>query len=491
MPARFSTTHPYPYEADGYEYMIIPSNNIAGFHCVSYEPGRNGRNPRPYSIIIGPGRSRTKFTTAFEAHIAYLKYIGPDENKKLAEQHTPPVPIGPRPQDRLTPDGRTIIPVSTTTTAGYYGVEVSRSNPQRPYKILIGGTKRNPITKHFKCPLEAHLAKLEHLGPTETARIARRLDPTVTITIREEVLDDPTITRSWKIHEPDNTSNNTRHCHKCDEWKDIDTEFPQAQPKAPCNSCEAIWSNKHRNTWIGALKSKWRSMHKSSTNRKLPPPDWKDERTYLEWAVDQLEMRDHCAYNIEIKLTPQNISPERVDESKGYSPSNTIFIQSKLQSRGGKNQWSRGKWEFIPWLKAAPHLYYNEESARADLARAIAAESRTEPGGKPWYVKRKGDIDSSPLLTFVMNQYNNSISTTKRRNSNRKHRELDHTILVSDILEMWIEQMGRCEILGIPMTPRANSPWLMSLDRRNDGVGYTRENCRLIVVEMNTPKCED
>jgi hypothetical protein len=484
MPSGFSATHPYPYEADGDTYMIIPSNNKSKFLHVSYEPGKKGKNKKPYNIIIGLGRSRIKFTTALEAHIAYLKYIGPDENKKLAEKHTPPVPIGPRPQDRLTPDGRTIIPVSTTT-AGYYGVEVCRSNPQRPYNILTGpNNQRN----HFKCPLEAHLAKLEYLGPTETARIARIYDPTVTRTIREEVLDDPKITRPWKRHEPDNTSDNTRHCHKCDEWKDIDTFF-NAQPKTSCKSCDAIWSNKHRNTWIGALKSKWSSMRTSSRNRKLPPPEWKDERTYLEWAVEQLEMHDHCAYDIEIKLTPQNISPERVDESKGYGPSNTIFIQSKLQSRGGRNQWTRKKWEFIPWLKTAPHLYYNEKSARADLARAIATESRTESGGKPWYVKRKGDIDSSPLLTFVMNQYNNSISSTKQRNN--RGRDLDHTILVSDILEMWIEQMGRCEILGIPMTPRANSSWQMSLDRRNDGVGYTRENCRLIVVEMNTPKCED
>eukprot|EP00438_Fugacium_kawagutii_P026288 Skav224745 [mRNA] locus=scaffold580:21452:30574:- [translate_table: standard] len=56
-----------------------------------------------------------------------------------------------------------------------------------------------------------------------------------------------------------------------------------------------------------------------------------------------------------------------------------------------------------------------------------------------------------------------------------------------DLYEMVKRQRGRCDYSGVPMEVcKPNSHWRMSLERVNNGNGYSWENCVLIAAEFNT-----
>eukprot|EP00438_Fugacium_kawagutii_P004434 Skav210966 [mRNA] locus=scaffold2129:96328:97665:+ [translate_table: standard] len=56
-----------------------------------------------------------------------------------------------------------------------------------------------------------------------------------------------------------------------------------------------------------------------------------------------------------------------------------------------------------------------------------------------------------------------------------------------DLYEMVKCQRGRCAYSGVPLELcKPNSHWRMSLERKNNSRGYSRENCALIAAEFNT-----
>ena len=61
------------------------------------------------------------------------------------------------------------------------------------------------------------------------------------------------------------------------------------------------------------------------------------------------------------------------------------------------------------------------------------------------------------------------------------------TLTWGDLYQMVRRQHGRCAYSGVPMeTCTPNSHWRMSLERRNNSKGYSRENCVFVAAEFNT-----
>ncbi|CAE8651770.1 unnamed protein product, partial [Polarella glacialis] len=90
-----------------------------------------------------------------------------------------------------------------------------------------------------------------------------------------------------------------------------------------------------------------------------------------------------------------------------------------------------------------------------------------------------------------------TLSRTLRGNAGRliaaatwraKKRDHESTLTIHDILNMIWDQNGCCAYSGVAMQMCIpNSHWRMSLERKNNNLGYNLANCVLVASEFNTP----
>ena len=77
------------------------------------------------------------------------------------------------------------------------------------------------------------------------------------------------------------------------------------------------------------------------------------------------------------------------------------------------------------------------------------------------------------------------LSRAQRRS---KLRGQECSVSFSTLLCMLERQQGRCFYSGVPLQYKElHTNWRLSLERLNNEVGYTEDNCVLIAVEFNTP----
>jgi len=77
--------------------------------------------------------------------------------------------------------------------------------------------------------------------------------------------------------------------------------------------------------------------------------------------------------------------------------------------------------------------------------------------------------------------------------SNAKTKGIQFTLRLDDLRSMYQTQQGKCFYTGVPMTLRSNGhldrdPLLISLDRRDSSLGYTKENTVLCCWGANALK---
>jgi len=82
----------------------------------------------------------------------------------------------------------------------------------------------------------------------------------------------------------------------------------------------------------------------------------------------------------------------------------------------------------------------------------------------------------------------NLLTRAKHRSNKSKRETLTFDILYDDIVNLYIQQNGRCAYSNIPMTFGRNldKEWLCSLERKDPLKGYTKDNICLICYEFNT-----
>ena len=72
----------------------------------------------------------------------------------------------------------------------------------------------------------------------------------------------------------------------------------------------------------------------------------------------------------------------------------------------------------------------------------------------------------------------------------RAKQKLKCTLTWDDLYQMVRRQHGRCAYSGVSMeTCTPNSHWRMSLERRDNSKGYSKENCVFVAAEFNTGDC--
>ena len=272
-------------------------------------------------------------------------------------------------------------------------------------------------------------------------------------------------------------------CYHCGRYLEPDA-FGNGRSR--CKSCERNRQMRYDGTLRGTLvrlaaRSKWRSVKKGIGHHL----DLHDLFDML------LEQEGRCAYSgvaLEI-LHPcahWRISLERRHNSEGYVRDNCVFVANEFNSsdfsrhRGvreqdvrGTAQWSAQKVAFVSSLGG---LRVDVQRLHADVSLAL------EP----------------PRLSYARGpqQYRHAYHRTLRGRamrlaSNARFRtaRVGHVCEVryDDILQMLLAQHGRCFYSGVPM--RYDQPhvdWQMSLERLDNSLGYTKNNCVLIALEFNT-----
>lgn len=68
-----------------------------------------------------------------------------------------------------------------------------------------------------------------------------------------------------------------------------------------------------------------------------------------------------------------------------------------------------------------------------------------------------------------------------------KARDQEFSLTFLQVLNMLKQQHGRCYYSGVPLEyKQLHTDWRLSIERLDNSIGYTKENCVLIAIEFNT-----
>jgi len=204
--------------------------------------------------------------------------------------------------------------------------------------------------------------------------------------------------------------------------------------------CESKWRDKSKVLFSGA---KCRTKKRNILGRDHAEVEWSLDEARKFMAYELEKLRFGCNYS-DLKLTPENVSIERLDESKGYSSANCVLIDIHFQT--GYRQWSREKVQSVHYLR-----------------------------------KKEVDMDFGPkFFKRLEKMVNSCISATKRRNEKgRKHSPSEVT--VEKLIHEYVKQYGRCKLLAVPLMSVGD--WQMSVERLDESKGYIDGNWVLVVLE--------
>eukprot|EP00438_Fugacium_kawagutii_P001762 Skav227139 [mRNA] locus=scaffold133:509834:510862:- [translate_table: standard] len=298
-----------------------------------------------------------------------------------------------------------------------------------------------------------------------------------------------------------------------------------------CKKCGNELRRSYDSTLRGSLLQVLRNARKRAKTKL-----WNSTLT-LESLVEMLErQKGKCAYSgvpMEICLTHSHwrMSVERLNNSKGYTPENCMLVAGEFNTgdcsrhRGvkaetvkGSAQWSRFKVGAVFRLRrqsinleileqeikdaeAQPKL-----SAKSGQRKAVTGQQngmygmhccvcdmflspanftpsqRARGGGKICRAcRRKRDqARSSTLRGHVQTCLRSARANAMKRGQN-------FSLILSQVLNMLRQQQGRCYYSGVPLEyKQIHTDWRLSIERLNNSIGYTEENCVLIAIEFNT-----
>ncbi|OLQ14084.1 hypothetical protein AK812_SmicGene1814 [Symbiodinium microadriaticum] len=242
-----------------------------------------------------------------------------------------------------------------------------------------------------------------------------------------------------------------------------------------------------------------------------------------------LEQGGLCAYSgIPMEMLRPNshwrISVERIDTSQGYLKGNCCLIAAEFNSsvsrkadpHSGSAQWSKQKVQDVLHARTGQvHLQRLQEGTV--IARLGTGRSRTKYTGfrgpdcdGKWRCGCCGiwkdnmqlfkRVSSGNGLSYTCKECSwngksrwrqtmrghalSQLSNARNRAANRGTFRLE----IDDILNMLWTQGGRCYYSGVPLHCAAGpADWVWSIERLDNSVTYTKQNCVLIAREFQTP----
>jgi hypothetical protein len=172
-------------------------------------------------------------------------------------------------------------------------------------------------------------------------------------------------------------------------------------------------------------------------------------------------------------LKPWACSLERINDDRGYTADNIVFIVHELNVTA---KWTSEKVRVLPHLMQQPIDLHQ-------LAFEVREASTKMPSELPPKI--------AELRALIFLAVKHSRATAKKRTSSKRKRDGTQvgvsSITEQNLFDKIIEQKGRCAISGIPLVFSSKVDWRCSLERIDNDKGYTVENTALVCYELNGP----
>jgi NAD-dependent dihydropyrimidine dehydrogenase PreA subunit len=222
---------------------------------------------------------------------------------------------------------------------------------------------------------------------------------------------------------------------------------------------------------------------------------------------------------------PYNMSPERLDNKKGYVVGNVVLICQFLQI-GGTHDYLPDEirswfnydgiddgfvFDTIDFTKPnrkkkrdtiTPIKTYNDNGVlisktctdcMVDKKMSCFSNMRGNEGEfsfcKPCATIRKTQCINTSPYNFIMKMSNNATSSTKKRDKKRSRND-DSGTSDANIFNLFVsiikKQKGRCSITNIPFVYKTSHKFAPSPDRIDNGKGYIAGNVEMIIAPLNT-----
>ncbi len=291
-----------------------------------------------------------------------------------------------------------------------------------------------------------------------------------------------------------NTTNQTKLCIRCgvlQGWANFHHQPGKIfNLRSDCKPCRYSYSTarlKKKEPFLRAMLSSCKSRINALRSRGRR--ELKFTLTYKEMAAKLEKQQDRCAYSdILMSFTQHSdwkCSPERIDNTKGYTDANVIFICQEFQL-GGSIQSSRALVHILRTTEHRPHPRlteimngdFNEKKYIPHCSIGCNACTICKAEYDVYYRntiagKLKILASGSKALT------NRRIS----RGRNHSPSELDSEFL----LQLLQKQQGKCFLSGHHLGFESKTYNCISVERKNVNLSYdTVGNCCLIMICLNT-----
>ena len=231
-----------------------------------------------------------------------------------------------------------------------------------------------------------------------------------------------------------------------------------------------------------------------------------------------------CAYSDRpMRLGPHTayaMSLERVDNDDGYTRSNCVLIAVEFNSTDhsgfsrdqsavtGSAKWSKKKFDAVQRLRTS---CVDLEALSMQVQAARQRNNARKMGPRPPRAAEDGEKWCFGCSTFKpVQQFNvdrsrpdgiKSRCKTCTREADRSyhstlrgfvmdrlnHRSRRATLSEDDVLDMILQQGGRCYYSGLPLELlKPHTDWRWSMERLNPRLGYTQQNTVLVADEFNS-----
>jgi transcription elongation factor Elf1 len=314
-------------------------------------------------------------------------------------------------------------------------------------------------------------------------------------------------------------------CGSCNETKPFYCYMPGVK------STNGIWFTKCRTCQKGTVcpySDMLNKMKSNSNDRGHSPPEYTVDdlkamykkqhgRCFILGTAMKEKRGDH---------DPYNMSPERLDNKKGYVAGNVVLICQSLQI-GGKGDYL--PYEIRSWFNydasddgfvfdtidfteplkkkrrnnVTSIKTYNDNGVLisktcvdcgTDKVMSCFYKAKHNHGSsycKPCAdIRDKQRINDTPYK-FIMSMTHTATRSTKKRDKKRSRND-ESGVSDANIFDLFIsiikKQKGRCAITNIPFVYKTCHKFAPSPDRNDNGKGYIAGNVEMIIVPLNTPK---